>query len=61
MIGAARASTGDHRDQRGAWNSISSSSMAEVFQRYSLARGEMMVKGRRVDPAAIRRTALFTV
>jgi poly(3-hydroxybutyrate) depolymerase len=35
--------------------------VAEVFQRYSLARGELMVKGRRVDPAAIRRTALFTV
>ncbi|MDO9286192.1 MAG: polyhydroxyalkanoate depolymerase [Aquabacterium sp.] len=35
--------------------------VAEVFQRYALARGELMVQGRRVDPAAIRRTALFTV
>ncbi len=33
----------------------------QVFQRYALARGELTVKGRRVDTAAIRRTALFTV
>ncbi|MEO6281635.1 polyhydroxyalkanoate depolymerase [Roseateles sp.] len=32
-----------------------------VFQTYDLPRGEMMFKGRRVDPAAIRRTALLTV
>jgi len=32
-----------------------------VFQTYDLARGEMVVKGQKVEPAAIRRTALFTV
>jgi len=33
----------------------------EVFQRYTLARGEMVIDGERVDPSKIRRTALFTV
>ena len=33
----------------------------QVFQRFALARGELMVRGRLVDTAAIRRTALFTV
>ena len=33
----------------------------QVFQTYALARGELFVHGRRVDPAAIRRTALLTV
>ena len=32
-----------------------------VFQTYDLPRGELMFKGRRVNPAAIRRTALLTV
>ncbi|HSH99389.1 MAG TPA: polyhydroxyalkanoate depolymerase [Reyranella sp.] len=32
-----------------------------VFQEYLLARGELDWKGRRVNPKAIRRTALFTV
>jgi poly(3-hydroxybutyrate) depolymerase len=32
-----------------------------VFQRCALARGELEVGGRRVDPGAIRRTALLTV
>mgnify|MGYP003704061849 CR=1 FL=1 len=32
-----------------------------VFQKYLLARGELEWKGRKVDPRAIRRTALFTV
>ena len=32
-----------------------------MFQEYALARGELRVAGRRVDPAAIRRTALLTV
>jgi poly(3-hydroxybutyrate) depolymerase len=32
-----------------------------VFQEYALPRGELMFKGRRVNPAAIRRTALLTV
>jgi poly(3-hydroxybutyrate) depolymerase len=33
----------------------------KVFQTYDLARGELMVRGRKVNCAAIRRTALFTV
>ena len=32
-----------------------------VFQQFLLARGELEWKGRRVNPKAIRRTALFTV
>ena len=32
-----------------------------VFQTYDLPRGQLMFKGRRVNPAAIRRTALLTV
>jgi polyhydroxyalkanoate depolymerase len=32
-----------------------------VFQRALLARGELMHRGRKVDPGAIRRTALLTV
>ncbi|MDN3921246.1 polyhydroxyalkanoate depolymerase [Roseateles violae] len=32
-----------------------------VFQDYALPRGELSFRGRRVDPAAIRRTALTTV
>ena len=32
-----------------------------VFQQYALPKGELMFKGRRVDPAAIRRTALVTI
>jgi poly(3-hydroxybutyrate) depolymerase len=32
-----------------------------VFQDYALPRGELRFRGRRVDPAAIRRTALLTV
>lgn len=32
-----------------------------VFQRAQLARGELVHRGRRVDPGAIRRTALLTV
>jgi poly(3-hydroxybutyrate) depolymerase len=35
--------------------------VAKVFQTYDLARGELDYRGRRVNPAAIRRTALFTV
>jgi poly(3-hydroxybutyrate) depolymerase len=35
--------------------------VAEVFQDYSLARGEMMLAGERIDTRAIRRTALLTV
>jgi len=33
----------------------------EVFQEYRLARGEFYYRGEKVDPAAIKRTALFTV
>lgn len=32
-----------------------------VFQEYALARGELMFEGRKVDPAAIRKTTLLTV
>lgn len=32
-----------------------------VFQRHDLPRGELTVRGRRVNPGAIRRTALVTV
>jgi poly(3-hydroxybutyrate) depolymerase len=32
-----------------------------VFQEYALPKGELMFRGRRVNPAAIRRTALLTV
>lgn len=32
-----------------------------VFQEYALPRGELMFKGRKVDPSAIRRTAVLTV
>lgn len=32
-----------------------------VFQDYDLARGQLRVRGERVDTAAIRRTSLFTV
>lgn len=33
----------------------------QVFQEYRLPRGELVLAGRRVDPAAIRRTALVTI
>jgi poly(3-hydroxybutyrate) depolymerase len=32
-----------------------------VFQKYALPKGELQFKGRTVDPAAIRRTALVTI
>ena len=32
-----------------------------VFQDFALPRGELMFRGRKVDPSAIRRTALLTV
>ncbi len=32
-----------------------------VFQEYALPRGELTLRGRRIDPSAIRRTALVTV
>jgi polyhydroxyalkanoate depolymerase len=32
-----------------------------VFQEYALARGELFYRGRRVNPAAIRRTFLLTI
>ena len=33
----------------------------KVFQDYELPRGELSYRGRKVDPAAVRRTALLTV
>ncbi|MDB5942940.1 MAG: phaZ [Ramlibacter sp.] len=35
--------------------------MEKVFQTYELPLGKLQYRGRRVDPSAIRRTALFTV
>jgi len=35
--------------------------VSRVFQDHLLPKGELMWRGRRVDPGAIRRTALFTV
>ena len=35
--------------------------VGRVFQDYLLAKGELTVRGEKVEPAAIRRTALFTV
>jgi len=35
--------------------------VGQVFQEYRLAKGEFRVRGEKVEPAAIRRTALFTV
>jgi poly(3-hydroxybutyrate) depolymerase len=35
--------------------------VGRVFQDFALAKGELQVRGERVDTAAIRRTALFTV
>ena len=35
--------------------------VSQVFQQYLLAKGEMCFRGRKVNPAAIRRTALLTV
>jgi len=35
--------------------------VAKVFQTYDLPRGELTWNGRKVNPAAIRRTALMTV
>jgi poly(3-hydroxybutyrate) depolymerase len=32
-----------------------------IFQEYKLPRGELMLNGRRVDPSAIKRTALITI
>lgn len=32
-----------------------------VFQKYALPKGELMFRGRKVNPAAIRKTALLTV
>ncbi|MBC7768581.1 MAG: polyhydroxyalkanoate depolymerase [Phycisphaerales bacterium] len=35
--------------------------LEEVFQKYTLANGEMVHRGRKVDPSAIAKTALLTV
>jgi poly(3-hydroxybutyrate) depolymerase len=32
-----------------------------VFQEYALAKGELVLNGRKIDPSAIRRTALLTI
>ncbi len=35
--------------------------VSQVFQQHALPTGELMFRGRKVDPAAIRRTALLTL
>jgi len=35
--------------------------VGRVFQEFLLAKGELTVRGEKVEPSAIRRTALFTV
>ena len=35
--------------------------VAQVFQQFALPQGQLTFRGRRVDPAAIRRTALVTI
>jgi poly(3-hydroxybutyrate) depolymerase len=35
--------------------------ISDVFQQHLLARGELRLRGRRVDPGAIRRTPLLTI
>jgi poly(3-hydroxybutyrate) depolymerase len=35
--------------------------VAKIFQEHALARGELTFRGTRIEPKAIRRTALFTV
>ena len=35
--------------------------VAQVFQQYALAKGELTFEGRKVNPAAIRKTTLLTV
>jgi len=35
--------------------------VSQVFQQHALPKGELMFRGRTVNPAAIRRTALLTV
>jgi hypothetical protein len=35
--------------------------VAKVFQEFALPQGQLMFRGRRIDPAAIRKTALITV
>jgi poly(3-hydroxybutyrate) depolymerase len=35
--------------------------VAQVFQQFALPQGQLTLRGRKVDPAAIRRTALVTI
>jgi len=61
----AAARTTDFYDEYFAVNDLPAEfyleTVAEVFQRYALAKGELVLNGRKVDCGAIRRTALFTV
>ena len=61
----AYAATKDFYDEYFAVMDLSADfyleTVREVFQRYALARGELIVSGRTVDPRAIRDMALLTV
>jgi poly(3-hydroxybutyrate) depolymerase len=62
---AAAAATVSFYDEYFAVNDLPAEfyleTVDQVFQRQTLATGEMVVSGERVDTGAIRRTALFTV
>jgi poly(3-hydroxybutyrate) depolymerase len=59
------AATADFYDEYFAVNDLPAEfyleTVAQVFQEYTLPKGEMTVNGERIDLSAIRRTALFTV
>jgi len=61
----AAARTCDFYDEYFAVNDLPAEfyleTVEQVFQRFDLARGELVLNGRKVDCGAIRRTALFTV
>jgi poly(3-hydroxybutyrate) depolymerase len=62
---AAASATKTFYDEYFAVNDLSAEfyleTVGKVFQDYALAKGEFAVRGEKVDLAAIRRTALFTV
>jgi poly(3-hydroxybutyrate) depolymerase len=61
---AARSTT-DFYDEYFAVNDLPAEfyleTVQQVFQEYALAKGELRFQGDKVDPRAIKRTALFTV
>ena len=62
---AAASATKTFYDEYFAVNDLSAEfyleTVGQIFQQYSLAKGEFFVRGEKVELAAIRRTALFTV